>query len=149
MMVAMTVPFLAGLVFGIGLVVSQMVDPAKVLGFLDVAGSWDPSLALVMVGALAVTALGYRLTFRHGRPLAAERFQLPTRTDIDRPLVVGAVLFGLGWGTAGYCPGPAIASLAFGRAEIVVFVLAMLAGMAAYRFSGDRPISGRYLQSAD
>jgi uncharacterized membrane protein YedE/YeeE len=143
------VAFLAGFIFGVGLVVSQMVDPAKVLGFLDVAGAWDPSLALVMVGALAVTALGYRVAFRHGQPLAAERFQLPTRTEIDPPLVVGAALFGLGWGTAGYCPGPAIASLAFGQAEIVVFVLAMLAGMAAHQFTGDRPVSGRYPQSAD
>ncbi|HSE77655.1 MAG TPA: YeeE/YedE family protein [Alphaproteobacteria bacterium] len=145
----MLVPFFAGFVFGAGLVVSQMVDPAKVLGFLDIAGAWDPSLALVMVGALAVTAIGYRVTFHHGRPLAAERFQLPTRTDIDPPLVVGAALFGLGWGMAGYCPGPAIASLAFGQTEIVVFVLAMLAGMATYRFTGDRPVSGRYPQSAD
>ena len=148
-MIAIVVPFLAGLLFGAGLVLSQMVDPAKVLGFLDVAGAWDPSLALVMVGALAVTALGYRLSFGLGRPLAAGQFRLPTRTDIDRPLIVGAVLFGLGWGIAGYCPGPAIASLAFGRPEIVVFVVAMLAGMAAYRFTGDRPIGRRYAQSAD
>ena len=148
-MIALAVPFLAGLLFGIGLVVSQMVDPAKVLGFLDVAGAWDPSLALVMAGALAVTALGYRLATWYGRPLAAERFQFPTRIDIDRPLVIGAVLFGLGWGTAGYCPGPAIASLAFGRIEIVIFVMAMLAGMAAYRVTGDRPIGGRYLQRAE
>ncbi len=148
-MIAIVVPFLAGLLFGAGLVLSQMVDPAKVLGFLDVAGAWDPSLALVMVGALAVTALGYRLSFGLGRPLAAGRFQLPTRTDIDRPLLLGAVLFGLGWGIAGYCPGPAIASLAFGRPEIVVFVVAMLAGMAAWRFIGDRPFGRRYAQSAD
>ncbi len=118
----------AGALFGAGLSVSHMVDPQKVLGFLDVAGSWDPSLALVMAAALGVTALGYRLAWRRGRPALAPRFELPTRRDLDPRLVGGAALFGLGWGMAGFCPGPALASVAGGDASVLWFVGALVAG---------------------
>jgi uncharacterized membrane protein YedE/YeeE len=128
---------LSGLLFGAGLVVSQMVNPEKVLGFLDFAGiatgAWDPSLAFVMAGALAVTAPGYWLTLRRAAPVAAPEFEVPTRRDIDAKLLSGATIFGLGWGLAGYCPGPAIAALVFGRVETAVFVAAMLAGMGLFR----------------
>jgi uncharacterized protein len=128
---------LAGLLFGAGLVVSQMVDPTKVQHFLDFAGiassAWDPSLAFVMGGALAVTAPGYWLILRRRAPLAAPAFQVPTRKDIDAKLLAGAAIFGMGWGLAGYCPGPALASLVFGRLETAMFVIAMLAGMGLFR----------------
>jgi uncharacterized membrane protein YedE/YeeE len=128
---------LSGLLFGAGLVVSQMVDPTKVQHFLDfagvVSGAWDPSLAFVMGGALAVTAPGYWFVLRRKAPLAAPSFQVPTRTDIDPKLLAGAAVFGIGWGLAGYCPGPAIAALAFGRLEAAVFVVAMLGGMGLFR----------------
>ena len=126
---------LAGIVFGLGLAVSQMINPAKVLAFLDIAGRWDPSLALVMAGALAVTALGYRLALRRPAPLLAERFEVPTVREIDGRLLAGAVVFGIGWGLVGFCPGPAIASLAYGVKESIIFAAAMLAGMALFRVS--------------
>jgi hypothetical protein len=131
------ITLLAGLLFGAGLTLSQMVNPAKIVGFLDFAGmadgSWDPTLPFVMAGALAVTFAGYRYAFALGRPFAAPRFDLPTRTDIDARLAGGAVLFGIGWGLAGYCPGPALAALAFGRLEVFVFVAAMLLGIGLSR----------------
>ncbi len=134
---AIVMPLIAGLLFGAELTVSQMVDPAKVQGFLDFAGiadgRWDPSLAFVMAGALAVTAIGYRLAFRRPAPLMAAQFALPTRKDIDARLVAGAAIFGAGWGLAGYCPGPAVASLAFGNAEVLAFVVAMLVGMGLFQ----------------
>jgi len=120
--------FIAGLLFGIGLYVAQMVNPEKVLAFLDISGRWDPSLALVMGAAVGVTALGFPLVFRRGKPLWAAGFSLPTYHDIDRPLLLGAALFGIGWGIAGYCPGPAVAALLIHPAEAVPFVLAMLGG---------------------
>lgn len=125
--------FAAGLLFGAGLALGGMTDPAIVLGFLDVAGAWNPALAFVMAGALAVTAAGYRLVFRRRRPIGAAAFQLPTATSIDPRLLGGAALFGAGWGLAGYCPGPAVASLAAPRAGTVLFVAAMLAGLFAAR----------------
>ena len=125
--------FLLGLLFGIGLIVSGMADPAKVLGFLDPLGRWDPSLAFVMAGAVLVAFVGYRLAFRRGRPLLAPSFQLPTRTYIDQRLVVGAGLFGIGWGLGGFCPGPALVSLGLGSPGVLVFVPAMLLGMWAAR----------------
>jgi hypothetical protein len=124
---------LAGLLFGLGLVISMMVDPAKVLAFLDVAGAWDPSLALVMAGALAVTAAGYRWVLRRPQPWLAESFSLPTRREIDRPLIGGAALFGLGWGLSGFCPGPALVAVVLRPEGAVPFVAAMLAGMALAR----------------
>jgi uncharacterized membrane protein YedE/YeeE len=105
-----------------------------VQGFLDVAGAWDATLAFVMGSALATTALGYRIVRAQGRPVLAPSFALPTRTDLDAPLVVGAALFGVGWGLVGLCPGPAIASLARGSAELLVFVAALVAGAAAQRW---------------
>ena len=119
---------LAGIMFGLGLSISQMVNPAKVLAFLDVAGAWDPSLAVVMAGALLVTLPAYALARRRARPVLAGRFAWPTARDIDRRLVAGAVLFGVGWGLVGFCPGPAVASFAFGLPQSFVFVAAMAVG---------------------
>ena len=129
---------LAGILFGLGLAVSQMINPAKVLGFLDIAGRWDPSLALVMAGALGVTALGYYFVLRRPAPLLAARFEVPTVREIDRRLLAGAVVFGIGWGLVGFCPGPAIASLAYGVKESLIFAAAMLAGMALFRLGNRR-----------
>ena len=123
---------ICGLIFGVGLAVSGMVNPAKVLGFLDITGQWDPSLSLVMGGGLAVFAIGFPLTQRRARPFFADAFQVPTRRDIDPRLVGGAVLFGIGWGLAGLCPGPALTGLAFGLTKIYFFVAAMIAGSLTY-----------------
>ena len=120
--------FLAGLVFGLGLLVSGMTDPVRVLGFLDLAGAWDPSLAFVMLGAVATTALGYRLVLRRAHPLCDTDFHLPTVKRIDRRLLLGAALFGTGWGLAGYCPGPVIVSLAGLQGGLWVMFASMLAG---------------------
>lgn len=126
--------FVIALIFGIGLVISGMVDPAKVLNFLDVAGSWDPSLAFVMAGAVTVTMAGYRVVLARPKPLFAPEFQLPTRREIDARLLLGAGLFGVGWGLAGFCPGPALTALGLGAPGTLAFVPAMLAGMAAARW---------------
>lgn len=123
---------LAGLVFGLGLTVSQMVNPAKVLAFLDVLGDWDPSLAFVMGAALVVTAIGYRLVWTGQRPVFADQFQIPANRSIDIRLALGAVLFGVGWGLVGLCPGPAIAAISIGGAEAIGFLAAMAAGMALF-----------------
>ena len=125
--------FLTGLIFGLGLCLAGMTEPAVVLGFLDFAGDWNPALAFVMAGGVAVTFVGYRFVLR-GRPLWAQRFQLPTATALDRPLLAGAAIFGIGWGLAGYCPGPVLASLASGRLPVFAFVAAMLAGMVLVRW---------------
>jgi Predicted transporter component len=123
-----------GLVFGAGLLISGMVQPTKVLGFLDIFGAWDPSLAVVMAAALAVSAPGFMLANGRTRPLLATKSFWPTRHDIDRPLVVGSALFGVGWGLVGLCPGPALESLATLSPGIFVFVAAMAGGMALYDF---------------
>jgi len=120
--------FIAGLLFGLGLSVSEMIDPARVSGFLDIAGQWDATLLFVMGGALAVTVPVFPLILKRDRPLFSEKFNLPTRKDIDWKLVIGAALFGLGWGIAGFCPGPAISALATGMPEVFYFVLAMMGG---------------------
>jgi uncharacterized membrane protein YedE/YeeE len=130
--------FAAGVVFAIGLGVSGMTNPEKVLGFLDVTGAWDPSLAFVMVGAIGVHAVGALWARRAARPLWADRFALSRRTAIDVPLVAGSIVFGLGWGAAGYCPGPAVVDLAVPTPSRVAFVLAMLSGTVAYRFFARR-----------
>lgn len=122
-----------GLLFGLGLLVSGMADPAKVQNFLDLGGAWDPSLAFVMAGAVLTTALGYRLVLRRPRPLLAEAFQLPTRRAVDGRLLLGAALFGIGWGLGGFCPGPALASLGLAAPGTLAFLPAMLAGMALAR----------------
>jgi uncharacterized membrane protein YedE/YeeE len=134
------IAFLSGLVFGIGLIVSQMSNPAKVIGFLDITGSWDPSLALVMAGALAVFGTVYWSIRRPGAPLIAERFVAPTETRIDRPLLAGSLMFGVGWGLSGFCPGPAIVSTTFGNPLVWLFVAAMIAGMLLYRFLSGRRV---------
>ena len=127
----------AGLVFGAGLSISGMINPAKVIGFLDIAGAWDPSLAFVMLGAVAVTAIGYRTVLRRGQPMFEPRFSLPTRRDIDPSLLLGASLFGIGWGLAGLGPGPALVDLAIAPGSIGLFVASMLAGMAVFRVQAD------------
>jgi uncharacterized membrane protein YedE/YeeE len=124
-------PLLCGLLFGAGLAISGMVNPAKVIGFLDVTGRWDPSLILVMAGGVGVFGAGFLLVKRLGKPLFAGTFEIPTRRDIDPRLIAGATLFGIGWGLAGLCPGPALTSLAFGLAKVYVFVAAMVAGSLA------------------
>ena len=121
--------FLCGLVFGSGLLVSGMTQPQKVLGFLDVLGRWDPTLAFVMASALAVSGVGYAVARRHAGPVLAAQYLWPTRTDIDRRLVFGSVLFGIGWGMVGLCPGPALENLASLSPGVFVFVLAMISGM--------------------
>jgi uncharacterized membrane protein YedE/YeeE len=123
---------LSGLIFGLGLIVSGMADPGKVLGFLDLAGNWDPSLALVMGGAVAVGLLAFALAKRRSATLLGGPLCLPTSRDIDRRLVLGSTLFGIGWGIAGFCPGPALTSLGTGNPKAVLFVVGMLAGMAIF-----------------
>jgi len=125
--------YLIGLVFGLGIAVSGMANPAKVLNFFDVAGSWDPSLAFVMGGAVAVAFVGYRLVFRRPAPLFEARFQVPTSRTIDVRLIGGAALFGVGWGLAGFCPGGALPALGAGVAQVYGFVAAMAVGMLAAR----------------
>jgi uncharacterized membrane protein YedE/YeeE len=122
----------AGLVFGIGLILSGMTDPGKVIGFLDVAGRWDPSLALVMGGAILVGFFAFRLAGRRGKTFLGGGLHLPQRRDIDLRLVGGSLLFGIGWGLAGFCPGPALVSLASGQQPAAIFVAAMLGGMLLY-----------------
>ncbi len=124
--------FFAGLVFGIGLLVSGMTDPGKVLGFLDLAGNWDPSLALVMVGAIAVGLVAFALAKQRALSLLGLPMQLPTARQIDRRLVLGSLTFGIGWGVAGICPGPALVLLGAGVPQGMVFVVAMLGGMAGF-----------------
>jgi len=121
--------FAIGLIFGLGLVVSGMIDPAKVQNFLDIFGTWDPSLAFVMAGAVAVTFAGYRLAWRNEKPVLEDRFHIPESTAIDRRLVLGAAIFGIGWGLGGYCPGPALTALGLLAPGTIVFVPAMLVGM--------------------
>jgi len=134
--------FGAGLLFGIGLIVAQMTNPAKVIGFLDITGAWDPSLAFVMVGGIAVYASVYWLLRARGaRPLLIPEFHPPHAKLIDRRLALGAIVFGLGWGLSGFCPGPAITGAGFGEPKVWVFVAAMLAGMMAYRLRGRRAVS--------
>ncbi|MBD8628500.1 YeeE/YedE family protein [Oxalobacteraceae sp. CFBP 8753] len=123
---------ITGLVFGIGLIVSGMTNPAKVLGFLDLAGRWDPSLALVMAGAILVALPAFRVAARRRQSLLGEPMHLPTATRIDRRLVLGSLAFGSGWGLAGFCPGPALASLATGAVQPLIFCAAMLAGMGIF-----------------
>ncbi|MFL1492089.1 YeeE/YedE family protein [Pseudomonas antarctica] len=126
--------WVAGLVFGIGLLVCGMTNPAKVIGFLDVSGRWDPSLAFVMGGAIAVAAVGFKFARTRTRSLLGLPMNLPTARNIDRRLVMGSLLFGVGWGVAGICPGPALVLLGSGLPEGVVFVIAMLAGMGLFEW---------------
>ena len=124
--------FVAGLVFGLGLIVAGMVNPAKILGFLDIAGKWDPSLALVMAGAIAVGLVAFALARRRTMSALGLPMQLPSASTIDARLVGGSLVFGIGWGLAGFCPGPAIVATGAGYAKAAVFVVAMLLGMGAF-----------------
>jgi uncharacterized membrane protein YedE/YeeE len=124
--------FLSGLIFGVGLLLAGMANPAKVLAFLDIAGHWDPSLALVMGGAIPVSAIGFYLTRQRSAPLFGDNFQVPSNRKLDKRLVLGALGFGVGWGLAGFCPGPALVALGTGSLKPVVFVAAMLSGMVIF-----------------
>jgi uncharacterized membrane protein YedE/YeeE len=132
-------PLVSGTLFGAGLTISGMTDPARVRGFLDLFGAWDPTLVFVMGGAVLVMAVAWRIRNRMVAPIFAERFSLPDRTDLDARLITGSILFGIGWGIAGLCPGPAVASLALSPLSALPFVLAMLAGMAAQQFVSRMP----------
>lgn len=127
------ISLICGTVFGIGLATSGMTNPAKVLGFLDVFGAWDPTLVFVMGGALLVSAFGTLLVRGRERPWFADSFSIPTRRDLDPSLIAGASVFGAGWGLVGLCPGPALANISRGSVEILVFVAAMIAGVFTYR----------------
>ena len=129
------VEFLVGLLFGLGLLLSGMTDPGKVTGFLDLAGAWDPSLALVMGGAIGVGVFAFAFARRRTAAFLGGAMQLPTSRDIDRRLVLGSLVFGVGWGLAGFCPGPAIVSVGAGHWQAMVFTVAMLAGMAVHELS--------------
>lgn len=126
------IALLAGLIFGLGLLIGGMTNPAKVLGFLDIAGDWDPSLAFVMIGAIAVGFFAFREARQRNWSVLGLSIDLPERTHIDRPLVIGALLFGIGWGLSGFCPGPAVAAVLIGSSAVWIFVASMLAGMGLY-----------------
>lgn len=130
--------FLAGLLFGLGLMLAGMTDPSKVLAFLDLAGAWDPSLALVMGGAIAVGVFAFALAKKRTATFLGGALHLPNSNDIDKRLLLGSLLFGAGWGLAGFCPGPAIVSLGAGQPKAAVFVLAMLAGMLLFELAERR-----------
>ena len=127
--------FIVGLIFGIGLIFAGMTDPSKVIGFLDIAGNWDPSLAFVMGGAILVGVIAFRFANKRTNSFLGGAMHLPSKNDIDRRLIVGSLMFGAGWGMAGFCPGPAITSLGTGNPKAVIFVLAMVAGMALYELA--------------
>lgn len=126
------IEFVLGLLFGVGLLISGMTDPSKVQGFLDVAGAWDPSLALVMGGGVMVGLLGFTWAKKKHSSFSGTPLQWPEMTQIDRPLVLGSLMFGTGWGLAGFCPGPALVAMAAGNDKALVFVLAMMAGMVLF-----------------
>lgn len=132
-----------GLIFGLGLIVSGMANPSKVLNFLDLAGDWDPSLAFVMGGAIFVGLFAFRFASRLQRSFLGEAMRLPTATNLDRRLIVGSLLFGIGWGLAGYCPGPALVSLTMGNPRSIIFIIAMLAGMVVFEVWERLPAAGR------
>jgi uncharacterized protein len=140
---AIVLAWLAGLVFGAGLILSGMADPAKVLAFLDPAGAWDPSLALVMAGAIGVAWLPFRWAERRGRTLMGRPLQLPAKTPITPRLALGSVVFGVGWGLVGFCPGPALVAVGMGLRPALVFVAAMLVGMALFEIAERLQARGR------
>lgn len=131
----------AGLIFGLGLIISGMANPAKVQNFLDIFGNWDPSLAFVMGGAILITAPGYKLVLKRRYPLLHTTFHLPTRSDLDPRLLSGAAIFGIGWGMGGFCPGPALTSASLLNSGTLVFVAAMIAGMWGAKLISRTPIS--------
>ncbi|MDJ0616745.1 MAG: YeeE/YedE family protein [Calothrix sp. MO_192.B10] len=132
------IALIAGLLFGLGLSISQMIDRDRVLGFLDVTGVWDPTLLFVLAGAVAVTLITFRFVLRRSHPLFSSQFYLPTKQDIDIPLVAGAAIFGMGWGIAGYCPGPSIVALVLGIWNPVLFVIALIFGSLTYKWYSTR-----------
>ena len=132
-MMNLIVSFISGAVMAWGLCISQMINPAKVIGFLDIFGRWDPTLAFVMTGALLVSVVSFRFILKREKPLCGECYTLPQKKEIDAPLITGAILFGIGWGLSGFCPAPAVASLAFGLPRSVIFVFSMFAGMILYQ----------------
>lgn len=136
--------FAAGLVFGVGLILSGMTDPGKVIGFLDVAGSWDPSLAFVMGGAILVGFFAFQLAGRRARNFLGDAMHLPKNRDIDKRLIGGSLVFGIGWGLAGFCPGPALVSFASGQEKAAVFVAAMLGGMLIHAAAERLIVRGAY-----
>jgi uncharacterized protein len=150
---AIFLQFLVGLIFGLGLLLSGMSNPAKVLGFLDlggiVSGRWDPSLAFVMAGAVAVTFAGFRWVLARPQPLLAERFHLPTRRELDLRIVAGPAIFGVGWGLAGFCPGPALTALGFGTSAAFIFIAAMLVGLWLARLLARLTMVSRIASPAD
>lgn len=133
-MLRMLINLLGGTLFGLGLTISGMVNPAKIIGFLDFAGNWDPTLAFVMGGALLVAIPAFRLIFKRQHPVLAEDFEVPTKKEVDARLLGGAALFGIGWGLGGFCPGPAVTALVSGLVPVFAFVAAMVAGMAVYKW---------------
>ena len=135
--------FIVGLIFGVGIAISGMINPAKVLNFFDVAGTWDPSLIFVMGGALITTFIGYRVVLRRPAPLVEEQFQLPAGTKIDARLIGGSAVFGLGWGIAGFCPGAALPALGSGKGEVFAFVAALMAGIWVARLIQTRQTQKR------
>jgi uncharacterized protein len=145
--------FAIGLIFGLGLLLSGMSNPAKVLNFLDLggigAGTWDPSLAFVMAGAVAITFVGFNFVLKRSQPLFAEKFHVPTKAEIDRRIILGPAIFGVGWGLAGFCPGPALTALGLGSKSAVLFVAAMLAGMVLARWIVGRPSLSGIVTPAD
>jgi uncharacterized protein len=150
---AIVAQFAIGLIFGLGLVLSGMSDPAKVLNFLDLtgirSGTWDPSLAFVMAGAVAVTFVGYNRMQRQPRPVFGEKFHLPIQRELDLRIISGPAIFGVGWGLAGFCPGPALTALGLGSSAAMIFVAAMIVGMWLARWLADRPSLSRVARPAD
>lgn len=137
------IALLSGVLFGLGLGLSQMIDRDRVLGFLDVTGIWDPTLLFVLGGAVGVTLIAFRFVLRMPHPILEASFQLPKRKDIDRKLIIGAAIFGVGWGIAGYCPGPGMTALVLGLWNPVLFVVAMIAGSLTYQWYSERPLLRR------
>lgn len=128
------IALLAGIIFGLGLAVSQMIDPNKVLNFLDITGNWDPSLAFVMMGALGVGIISFRFILKRPAPVFDDAFHVSHKSQLDKPLVIGSAVFGIGWGMTGYCPGPAVASLGLVSIEAVIMVASIYVGFFSYRF---------------
>ncbi|NOS74149.1 MAG: YeeE/YedE family protein [Methyloglobulus sp.] len=129
---------ISGMLFGVGLSLSQMINPDKVLNFLDIAGAWDPSLIFVMLGALEVTFISFKVILKRPSPVFDHKFYLATKKEIDKPLIIGATIFGIGWGLTGYCPGPAVAGLGFGNPEAVIMVIAIYLGFMVHRYLFER-----------
>lgn len=132
------IAIIAGLLFGVGMGLSQMMDPARAIGFMDITGVWDPTLLFVLPGALLVAAIAFRFILRRPRPVLDAKFYVPSRRDIDRPLIMGAAIFGIGWGISGYCPGPAVSGLTLGTVNPYIFLVSLVAGSFTYNWFSAR-----------